>query len=192
GIQHGEAAINVAQTSKAAVSPISNRQTVRGRTTRGLETRGTADLEIGATGAAPRRTISAEHLLVGIFVVLNFCCVQQITFAGEGHWVTTWGCGPQLTEPGNLPPAPLANSTLRQFVHTTIGGKSLRVRFSNAYGTNSVTINSAHVGLSAGAGSAGNGDINTATDKPLTFHGAPSVNILPGEAILSDPFQYNL
>src|SRR6266568_5170309 len=88
-IQHGEAAINVAQTSKAAVSPISNRQTVRGRTTRGLETRGKADLEIGATGAAPRRTIFAGHLLVGIFVVLNFCCVQQITLAGEGHWVTT-------------------------------------------------------------------------------------------------------
>jgi lysophospholipase L1-like esterase len=31
--------------------------------------------------------------------------------------VGTWGCGPQLTEPSNLPPAPLANSTLRQFVH---------------------------------------------------------------------------
>ncbi len=119
-------------------------------------------------------------------------CSQQNTSAAEGHWVTTWGCGPQLTEPGNLPPAPLANSTLRQFVHTTIGGKSLRARFSNAYGTNSVTINSAHVGLSAGAGSTGNGDINTATDKPLTFHGAPSVNIPSGEAILSDPFQYDL
>src|SRR5579864_1621698 len=56
--------------------------------------------------------------------------LQQM-LGGEGHWVTTWGCGPQLTEPGNLPPAPLANSTLRQFVRVTIGGNHLRVRFSN-------------------------------------------------------------
>src|SRR5262249_15189111 len=104
----------------------------------------------------------------GILCILTICCAPSI--AAEGHWVTTWGCGPQLTEPNNLPPAPLANSTLRQFVHVTLGGKHLRVRFSNAYGTNAVTINSAHIALSAGAGSAGTGEINTSTDKALTFH----------------------
>jgi lysophospholipase L1-like esterase len=112
--------------------------------------------------------------------------------AADGHWVTTWGCGPQLTEPGNLPPATLANSTLRQFVHVTIGGSHLRVRLSNAYGTDPVVLNSVHIALAAGAGSAGNGDINTATDKALTFHGAPVVVIPPGEVVLSDPFDYNL
>ena len=117
---------------------------------------------------------------------------QQAVYAADGHWVTTWGCGPQLTEPANLPPAPLANSTLRQFVHVTIGGTHLRVRFSNAYGTNVVSINSAHVALSSGTGSAGTGTINTSTDEPLRFHGAPSVNIPPGEVILSDPMHYDL
>ena len=112
--------------------------------------------------------------------------------AGQGHWVTTWGCGPQLTEPGNLPPVPLANSTLRQFVHASVGGNYLRVRFSNAYGTDPVTMNSVHVALAAGAGSGGSGNINTATDKALTFHGAPSVNIPAGEVVYSDPFDYNL
>ncbi len=130
--------------------------------------------------------------LIGLAVALSVCCAAQIAAAADGHWVTTWGCGPQLTEPGNLPPAPLANSTLRQFVHVTIGGQHLRVRFSNAYGTNSVAINSAHVALSTGAGSAGNGDINPATDQALTFHGAPAVNIPPGEVILSDPFDFDL
>jgi hypothetical protein len=57
------------------------------------------------------------------------------TEAADGHWVTTWGTAPQLTEPGNLPPVPLAHSTLRQFVRPSIGGKQIRVRFSNAYGT---------------------------------------------------------
>jgi lysophospholipase L1-like esterase len=123
---------------------------------------------------------------------LIFCCPQFKIAADQGHWVTTWGCGPQLTEPANLPPAPLANSTLRQFVHVTIGGNHLRVRLSNAYGTNSVTINSAHAALAAGTGSAGSGTINTATDVALKFRGAPSVNIPPGEVVLSDPFDYNL
>ena len=53
-------------------------------------------------------------------------------------------------------------------------------------------MNSVHVALAAGAGSAGSGDINPATDKALTFHGAPSVNIPPGEVVFSDPFDYNL
>ena len=123
---------------------------------------------------------------------LALCCAQMKLAAGPDHWVTTWGCGPQLTEPRNLPPVPLANSTLRQFVHTTVGGNDLRVRFSNAYGTNPVTMNSVHVALAAGAGSAGGGTINTTTDTALTFHGNPSVNIPAGEVVYSDPFGFNL
>jgi lysophospholipase L1-like esterase len=119
-------------------------------------------------------------------------CFASHTCAAEGRWVTTWGCAPQLTEPGNLPPAPLAHRTLRQFVHTTIGGKFIRVRFSNAYGTNSVNLTAARVALSAGAGSAGNGDIHPATDTPLTFRGAPGVVIPRGEVVFSDPVKFEL
>lgn len=125
-------------------------------------------------------------------LALILCCARAELMAGQGHWVGTWGCGPQLTEPGNLPPVALANSTLRQFVHVTIGGNHLRVRFSNAYGTNSVTMNSVHIALAAGAGSSGTGSINTATDKPLAFHGAPSATIPTGEVVLSDPIDYGL
>jgi lysophospholipase L1-like esterase len=83
----------------------------------------------------------------------------------------------------------LANSTLRQFVHTTIGGKHVRLRFSNAYGTSPVSILSAHIAL---AGSLGTGSINTTTDKALAFRGAPVATIPPGEVVLSDPIDYNL
>src|SRR5271168_1073258 len=88
--------------------------------------------------------------LTGSFLATAVFFLQQTIVAQSGHWVTTWGCGPQLTEPANLPPVPLANTTLRQFVHVTIGGTHLRVRLSNAYGTNSVTLNSIHVALAAG------------------------------------------
>jgi hypothetical protein len=127
-----------------------------------------------------------------LLTALSVGSAPQEAAAANGHWVGTWGCGPQLTEPGNRPPMPLANSTLRQFVHVTLGGKQLRVRFSNAYGTNSVIMNSVHVALAAGAGSAGSGNINTATDKALTFGGAPSATIPPGEVVLSDALAFDL
>lgn len=130
--------------------------------------------------------------LAGLLVVLGICHAQQPALAADGHWVTTWGCAPQLTEPGNLPPAPLANSTLRQFVRTSVGGNQIRVRFSNAYGTDSVNINAARVALSSSTASAGNGDIYPATDKALTFRGAPAVVIPRGEAVFSDPIEFNL
>jgi beta-galactosidase len=83
---------------------------------------------------APAKTqllpLKAQWLAGMLAVTLT--CSEPRVFGANGHWVTTWGCGPQLTEPGNLPPAPLANNTLRQFVHVTLGGKYLRVRFSKS------------------------------------------------------------
>ena len=123
-------------------------------------------------------------------------CLQQKILAANGHWVGTWACGPQMVENSpsqdNLPPATLAYSTLRQFVHTTLAGQHLRVRFSNAYGTNAVVIQSAHIALAAETGSAANGVINPATDTTLTFHGGPSITIPPGEVVWSDPCDFNL
>jgi lysophospholipase L1-like esterase len=119
-------------------------------------------------------------------------CGMPKASAAESQWVTTWGCAPQLTEPHNLPPVPLAHSTLRQFVRTTVGGKQIRVRFSNAFGTNDVNISAARVALSASAGSAGSGEINPATDRALTFNGAAGVVIPRGAAVFSDPLEFNL
>jgi len=138
--------------------------------------------------ASTRIAVFKSH--AALFVAL--ACLVQSSFAGQGHWVTTWGCAPQLTEPGNVPTAPLANSTLRQFVRSSVGGNHLRVRFSNAYGTSPVTMNSVHVALAPATASGSNGAIYTVTDKALTFHGAPSINIPPGEVVYSDPFDYSL
>jgi lysophospholipase L1-like esterase len=119
-------------------------------------------------------------------------CQHASLLAAETHWVTTWGCAPQLTEPNNLPPVPLTNCTLRQFVRASIGGKSVRVRFSNLFGTDDVTIRSARIALAAGKGSAGGGEINLATDTRLKFHGADQVIIPRGEVVLSDSVDFDL
>ena len=121
-------------------------------------------------------------------IVASACGAPQIVDTTQGHWVATWGCAPQLTEPANLPPTPgLSGNTLRQFVHLSIGGRRLRAWFSNAYGSNSVTINAVQVALSAG-GSA----INPATPRALTFQRLPGVTILAGDVVVSDPIDFEL
>src|SRR5262249_16595548 len=103
--------------------------------------------------------------------------------AQQGDWVGTWAAGPQLTEPGNLPPEPgLATNTLRQVIFTSIGGEQLRLQLSNAYGTSPLEIGTVHVASSTAAG-----DIDPATDTALTFDGSPSVTIPAGETRFSDP-----
>ena len=106
----------------------------------------------------------------------------------DNHWVGTWGASPQLTEPRNLPPPPgLTSNTLRQVVQVSIGGKKLRVRFSNAFGSSPVTMNSVHVALSAGGST-----IKTNSDQALTFQGKASVMIPAGESVSSDTFEFDL
>ena len=112
--------------------------------------------------------------------------------ATPGHWVTIWGTAPQLTEPGNLPPVTLAQRTLRQFLRTTNAGKQVRIRFTNAYGSGPIVIQEARVALAAGSGSAGVGEINPATDRPLRFGGAPGAVIPAGATIWSDPLDLEL
>nr|PZN28278.1 MAG: GDSL family lipase [Pseudomonadota bacterium] len=108
---------------------------------------------------------------------------------GMMHWVGTWGTSPQLTEEHNNPPNPpgLANNTLRQIVYVSIGGSTLRVQFSNAFGNSPVTINAAHIALATN----GSG-IDPSTDVGLTFEGSPSVTIPAGQEVFSDPFEFAL
>ncbi len=142
----------------------------------------------------PRRSPGVAHLrrFAGVCLAAGLLLLQQTAVAESNHWVTSWGCAPQLTEPGNLPPVPLAETTLRQFIRTTIAGKRVRVRFSNVFGTNEVRIRAAHIALAAGAGSAGNGDIGPSTGGMLVFGGAPDVVIPAGEDVYSDPLDFPL
>jgi lysophospholipase L1-like esterase len=81
-----------------------------------------------------------------------------------------------------VPPLNLNDQTIRQIVHTTIGGERARVVFSNAFGTGPLTIGAAHVALrDAGARTV------VQSDRTLTFSGAQSTTVPPGAVELSDP-----
>jgi lysophospholipase L1-like esterase len=119
-------------------------------------------------------------------------CVQPAgtpVAADDGqHWVGTWATAPQLVEPDNLPPAPgFRDATLRQIVRVSLGGKTVRVRFSNAFGTSALTLVWARI-----ARSAGEGRTALTTDRPLTFGGRASVTIPAGALAISDALAFDL
>ncbi|HQH56595.1 MAG TPA: SGNH/GDSL hydrolase family protein [Candidatus Marinimicrobia bacterium] len=123
-----------------------------------------------------------------VLVILLIMGFLSFVSAEPTKWVGTWSTAPQLVETNNNPPSPgLSNNTLRQIVRVSIGGDTLRLRFSNEFSTKPVTMNSVHIAISTGGGT-----IDTATDKSLFFNGSPNVTMEAGKAVTSDPFQFTL
>ena len=101
-------------------------------------------------------------------------------------WVGSWACSPQLVEPQNRPPEPgLGGNTLRQVVHLTLGGREIRLRFSNEFGGTPLTLDSVHVALPDGPGA-----VRPETDRAVMFGGKASVTISGGALMFSDPVAF--
>lgn len=90
--------------------------------------------------------------------------------------VGTWGTAADTTS------LTLADQTVRNIVHTSVGGTNLRVSLSNAFGSRAVTFDSVWAGT-AGAG----GAVVAGTNRRVTFSGSTSVTVPPGAEALSDP-----
>lgn len=101
--------------------------------------------------------------------------------APKPQWVGTWATAPMLADvPGSI--RMLSGVTLRQIVHISTGGAQVRLRFTNEFGRDPLTISDAHVALSAGGNS-----IQPDSDHAITFGGVSTVHIPPGGAVFSDP-----
>jgi lysophospholipase L1-like esterase len=114
--------------------------------------------------------------------------LPTLLFAAQPHWVAGWGTSPapQLPDEAQMRDAKLLfeNQTLREIVHISIGGETLRLRLSNAYGKQAVEIGAVHVAL-RGKDSA----IVPGSDRPVTFSGRPSITVPSDALALSDPVQ---
>ncbi|HEV2484624.1 MAG TPA: SGNH/GDSL hydrolase family protein [Terracidiphilus sp.] len=101
--------------------------------------------------------------------------------AQHPQWVGTWAASPMLAE-GGFRVRPFAAVTLREIVHISNGGEQIRVRFTNEFGLDGLTITDAHVAVSTGGAA-----IKDGTDRTITFGGQAAVRIPPGAAMYSDP-----
>jgi lysophospholipase L1-like esterase len=162
---------------KDSIAPALNMMLeIQDRTTATFFTKTIAHVDIFNKPLAALLTVSS--LLIGSLVAPAAAAWGN----GNEEWVATWSTSlhePDLGVPG-LANTGFNNQTLRQIVHTSIGGRRVRVRLST-FKANGLVIGAAHIAVrSAGAA------IVPGSDRTLTFGGKPSITIPPGASVVSD------
>ena len=154
-----------------------------------------------AVNAFDKTVQSTDSTLVNNSVVTYFLSIFILSFLyfvfngsichaspTGSQWVGTWATAPQLVEPHNMPPEPgLTDNTLRQIIRVSIGGDSLRVKFSNEFSNSPVTLKSVQIAVATGESS-----IDISTSKQLMFQGNTEVTMDAGGYITSDPIAFDL
>jgi len=97
----------------------------------------------------------------------------------DARWIGTWSAAMQTPL---APPATFDNVTLREIVRVTIGGRTIRVRLSNAQGGEPLVIGAASVGIRSSGASLRQGSLRS-----LRFAGSRTISIAPGGVAISDP-----
>jgi lysophospholipase L1-like esterase len=107
--------------------------------------------------------------------------------ASAANWVGTWSTSPAASEPNT--PDGYAGMSIRNVVHTSVGGSSARIQLSNLYGTSPLTITHASLALAAAPS---NPTAAAGSMRRLTFAGNTYVTIPIGQAVVSDPAWLNV
>src|SRR5581483_4422450 len=120
--------------------------------------------------------------------VLAFALSASCVLHAQTRWVGSWAASQQLVEPHNsLPADDLRDATLRQVIHLTLGGATLRVTISNRFGTAPLHFTGVHIAQPESPASA---KIIAASEKALSFSGAPDVIVPAGADYVSDPIPF--
>jgi lysophospholipase L1-like esterase len=109
-------------------------------------------------------------------------CVSPAGTQSNQHlqlWTTTWGAGETLPAPDS---AGFNNQTLRLIAHTSNSGDQVRIKITNVFGSQPLTIGSASVALPQSGATTVAGSMRI-----LTFGGNASITIPVGAYVVSDP-----
>ena len=130
-----------------------------------------------------KRIAMAALAVVSVACSLVFAVGAQ---AADVNWARSWGASPQGPIVGLGPPFSSTQAfhdvTLRQVVRLSGGGRQVRVRFTNEFGTAPLTIGAAHVAIAGDKGA-----IQPGSDHVLTFAGKPTATVPAGAPLVSDP-----
>ena len=137
-------------------------------------------VERAANDRGVRRRLHMLGSMIGVLVIAAHGA--SFAHAAAQDWVGGWGASPAFA----VGPA-LNKQTVREIVRVSVGGPRIRVRFSNATGTEPLVIGAAHVAMAGPAGA-----IQPGTDHALTFGGRPSMTVPAGAPALSDPVDFEV
>jgi lysophospholipase L1-like esterase len=120
--------------------------------------------------------------VIGLAAFFGNTCQGQ-----SPNWVGSWAAAPMSTSSKLTPDMILgkADLTLRESVHLSIGGTSLRLALSNEFGTLPLKITDVHVAMRKGSG-----EVDARTDHTVKFGSSTSVIIPPGAFVTSDPLEW--
>jgi lysophospholipase L1-like esterase len=117
-----------------------------------------------------------QNCALALFLLL----VSPLRNDAQDNWVGTWAAAPQAGIPGQV--QTFHNQTVRLIVHTSVAGKKVRIKISNAFSDKPLLIDAVHI-----ARRASGADIDPASDRALRFHGHTSTTIPPRSLVGSDP-----
>src|SRR5215212_6666980 len=94
------------------------------------------------------------RVFAGILAAVLLALPASAQTGSGARWVGSWAASQQIPEERNaLAPHDQDDATLRQTVHLSFTGRSLRVRLSNAFGTAPLRITAAHIARALAPGS---------------------------------------
>jgi lysophospholipase L1-like esterase len=127
--------------------------------------------------------------------VIAFAPSASHAQSAPARWITSWTGSVQGPYPvGNpsaqpdqrfafpVPETGARDQSFRMIVRPDVWGRQVRLRFSNAFGTKPLAIDSVHVGLALGGPAVVKG-----SNTPVTFRGKPDAVIDQGAWTWSDP-----
>jgi lysophospholipase L1-like esterase len=143
----------------------------------------------GRSSAKNRLFNRLLHIVLSLVVVSSFNLFAASSDSTK-HWVGTWACAPyKVYKNENQPPMTLTGNTLRQIVRVSIGGDTLRVKFSNITFEQSITIQKVTIAKSPDATKSA---VDVSTITGLTFNGKEDVTIAAKSEVYSDPVAFDL
>jgi lysophospholipase L1-like esterase len=119
-------------------------------------------------------------------VAMGSLSVAAQSSSSSSKWVTTWITANAAAEgPAASSNRSFSNQTLREVVHTTVGGRALRLRLSNTFGPGAIRFDAVYIGLQKE-----DATLVPASNHQVTFGGSPSIAIPEGAEVLSDPVSF--
>lgn len=133
----------------------------------------------------PHRATGARRRCLAVLVLTVVSTAA--TFPGASsrpetapQWTGTWEAAPSGTAPA------LPGASIRNVVHTSVGGSAARVRITNRLGTAPLRLDAVTVALQRPGTPAGP-DAVPGSLRTATFAGATSVTVPPGQDRVTDP-----
>ncbi len=122
-----------------------------------------------------------------LFSLVLFTSVSQAEVP-KHQWIITWAASPQKVWNKDfifptLIPEQISNQTIRQLSQISLGGKAVRLVFTNQYGEQPLYIDQTTIGLANAA------SLKYKSTYPVYFSGQLKAKILPGKQLVSDPIE---